>query len=82
MVSSQCTILLFFILTTIFVKINTDKCKLNKILHIKLFILQLNINFIYYSKILILFLGQGTFLIITLTTVACVNGISLKLKYY
>ncbi|KAK9309615.1 hypothetical protein QLX08_000830 [Tetragonisca angustula] len=45
MVSSQCTILLFFILTTIFVKINTDK-------------------------------WQGTFLIITLTTVACVNAAS------
>ncbi|XP_043801835.1 equilibrative nucleoside transporter 3 isoform X1 [Apis laboriosa] len=45
MVGSQCTILLFFILTTIFVKINTDK-------------------------------WQGTFLIVTLTTVACVNAAS------
>ncbi|XP_050478030.1 equilibrative nucleoside transporter 3 [Bombus huntii] len=45
MVGSQCTILLFFILTTMLVKINTDK-------------------------------WQGTFLIITLITVACVNAAS------
>lgn len=42
MVGSQCTILLFFILTTIFVKINTDKCKFSKqkIFDIKLDILK------------------------------------------
>ncbi|XP_029032918.1 equilibrative nucleoside transporter 1 [Osmia bicornis bicornis] len=45
MVGSQCIILLLFIVTTVFVKINTDK-------------------------------WQGTFLIITLTTVACVNSAS------
>ncbi|XP_012142098.1 equilibrative nucleoside transporter 1 [Megachile rotundata] len=45
MVGSQCIILLFFIVTTTFVKINTDK-------------------------------WQNTFLVITLTTVACVNAAS------